>query len=133
MASTPSLCWAVYLLFTCAFSLLSSIAQTPLAERRESVLIRVTDARSNQPIDAELKLSMCDDRSCFPAGKFSAGPLGMHIIKLPEKTTGLTVWVSRRGYVPKVVSWSDYRKDIIPPEYSVKLDPAVTIGGAIQG
>lgn len=132
MAKTPSFCWAVSFLFTCAFSLLPSRAQTPLAERRDSVVVRVTDARSNQPLDAELKLSMCDDRSCFPAGKFNTGPLGMHIIKLPEKTTGLTIWVSRRGYVPKVVTWSGYRKDIIPSEYSIKLDPGVTIGGAVR-
>jgi hypothetical protein len=90
------------------------------------------DSKSNQPLETELKVGMCDDNSCFPLGKFNTDPLGMHIIKLRENTKGLTVWVSRRGYVPKVVTWTEYHKDIIPPEYTVKLETAVTIGGAIR-
>jgi len=97
MTTSHSLCRAVFLLFAAASATFHAPAQSPIAERRESVVIRVIDSKSNQPLEAELKVSMCDDRSCFPVGKFNTDPLGMHIIKLPEKTKGLTVWISRRG------------------------------------
>jgi hypothetical protein len=132
MATVPTLCRLFLISLTVAFPFSPALAQTELADRRESVLIRVIDAKSQQPLLAELKVSMCDDRSCFPVGKFSADPLGMHIIKLPKEIKGLTVWVYRRSYVPKVLSWSDYHKDIIPPEYTVKLEAGASIGGAIR-
>ncbi|HEX7860772.1 MAG TPA: carboxypeptidase-like regulatory domain-containing protein [Verrucomicrobiae bacterium] len=132
MATSHALCRAVLLFLTFASAALHLPAQSSIAERLESVVIRVIDSKSQQPLETELKVSMCDDKSCFPIGKFNTDAFGMHIIKLRENTKGLTVWVSRRGYVPKVVHWTEYHKDLIPPEYTVKLETAVTIGGAIR-
>src|SRR5207248_2396755 len=43
--------------------------------------------------------------------------------------------IFRDGYVPKYLSWSESQQDDIgeiPPEYTVKIDQAVMIGGVVK-
>jgi RNA polymerase sigma factor (sigma-70 family) len=103
-----------------------------------SLLLQVVDARTASPINNVLLTLVSTGVS--PGGftnTFATDAQGRSTILYSmnvSQSWSHRIEVFRDGYVPKFLSWSEYQQDRIeeiPAEYTVRLDPAVTIGGIV--
>lgn len=99
------------------------------------LLLRVLDGQSGAPVtNGHLTLVTAMPRV---TNFFVTDARGSSLISYspePVKSWSLRIEIFRDGYVPKFVSWSESQQDHIdeiPDEYTVKVDPAVTIGGVV--
>ena len=96
------------------------------------------DAQSGTPVShARLTLVSAAPNSSRSTNIFAADANGVGLIFYspdPLSNWSHRIEVFRDGYVPKFVSWSEYQQDRfeeIPADYTIKADPAVTIGGIV--
>jgi hypothetical protein len=103
------------------------------------IAFQVLDAKSDAPISgARLTLRSIVDPAQATTNTCITDKRGKGVVAyVPAKGQSWDhrVEVFHDAYVPKFVSWSSYQEDRpeeMPEAYTVKLDPAVTIGGLIQ-
>jgi RNA polymerase sigma factor (sigma-70 family) len=110
---------------------------TPAADMRQ-LSMRVLDSQSGTPVtNARLILVSSTGTPSRTTNIFATDAKGIGAVAYspdPVSYWSHRVEIFRDGYVPKFVSWSESqqdRMDEIPPEYTAKVDPAVTIGGVV--
>ena len=130
----------------------AAAAPTPQAEATAPVVPAATDPRPNV---GELLLHVVDAQSGAPVTNVRLSLVST--AELQQRTTNTFItdtngaarvaystvpvrfWshrieIFRDGYVPKYLSWSEYQEDRIdeiPADYTLRLQPAVTIGGVV--
>ena len=100
--------------------------------------LRVLDAQTAAPVtNARLTLISITELAQRTTNTFTTDANGA--ARVTYSTVPVPFWsqcieVFRDGYVPKFVSWSEFqqdRMDEIPADYTLRFDPAVTIGGVV--
>jgi RNA polymerase sigma factor (sigma-70 family) len=104
-----------------------------------ALLLRVVDAQSGAPVtNARLTLVSATVSPSRVTNIFLTDIQGSSRLSYaaePLKSWSHQIEIFRDGYVPKFLRWSEYQQDNIdeiPDEYTVKADPAVTIGGVVM-
>lgn len=107
--------------------------------RGRQIAFQVLNAKSDAPISgARLTLRSIVDPAQATTNTFITDERGNGVVGyVPAKGQSWDhrIEVFHDGYVPKFVSWSSYQEDRpeeMPAAYSLKLDPAVTIGGFVE-
>lgn len=108
------------------------------SQERRPLLLRVIDARTAIPVgNVLLSLVSTGDAPGRTTNTFATDAQGISTVFYStnvKKSWSHRIELFRDGYVPRFLSWSDYQQDRIeeiPAEYTVRLDPAVTIGGMV--
>lgn len=109
---------------------------TPLPNLAE-LLLRVVDAQTARPVENALLELVSTEGSQRTTNAFRTDVSGAARIAyspLAGRSWSHRIEIFRDGYVPKYLSWSEYQQDQIdeiPADYTVRLDPAVAIGGLV--
>ena len=107
------------------------------APQGKQLLLRVLDAQTAGPVSHARLILVSSTGNSRSTNVFSADANGTGVVVYSAeaiKGWNHRIEIFRDGYVPKFVSWSEYQQDRmeeIPAEYTVKVDPAVTIGGMV--
>jgi len=112
-------------------------AKVPPANVRE-LLLHVLDTQSGAPLtNARLTLVSAIASPSQVTNIFFTDIQGSSRLSYatePVESWSHQIEIFHDGYVPKFLSWSEDQQDHIdeiPDEYTVKVDPAVTIGGVV--
>ncbi len=113
----------------------AGVAGTPLD--MAEMQMRVLDSQTDAPV-TNARLTLVSETSADrTTNSFVTDEKGATMISyspMAGNSWSHQIEIFRDGYVPKFLSWSKSQEDHIgeiPAEYTLKLDPAVTIGGVV--
>jgi len=100
----------------------------PPATQPSGMEVTVTDEENGLPL-AGVELHTVMHVSPPPVVTDASGRAH---VALPPDTLSLNLWARKNGYVPAVAHWDATRRhDLIPREFSIRLERGVTVGGRV--
>lgn len=106
----------------------------PEAPYEGELRITAVDAESGKPLaNVNLKVSGSEPGGSFRTPDFTTDASGVALVKHPgADTRSLTVAASRDGVAMKTARWRESEGEVIPVEFTMRLEKGVTIGGVVQ-
>ncbi len=98
--------------------------------RAMTLELRAIRKSDKQPIDGVDIVVSCYVRQSEKETKAQTDQQGRSLVTLPEGASGVSVFFSKDGFVPKHRFWGE--NDVHPKSYTEELEPGLPIGGFVR-